>query len=172
MLVASRIAFRFENTVRIVAQVEAVNAVGHEVTLLGMVVKTDEFTRYEDESVLDLREFGLDDVTVGEWLDVRGYESQPGSVVATRVERIEAQEQVRLRGQFRATVQPNFAIVTVAVATSETTAFRLENAEPPGDRLTREEFFSLAPDRIVEVWGDWAGTVLAADRAAIEPLDD
>lgn len=171
-LVASRIAFRFENTVRVVAQVEAVNAVAQQVTLLGMVVKTDEFTRYEDESVLDLREFDLGDVTVGEWLDVRGYETQPGPVVATRVERIEAQEQARLRGQFRATTQPDFAIVTVAVSTSDTTAFRLENAEPPGDRLTREEFFSLAPGRIVEVWGDWTGMALAADRAAIEVLDD
>ena len=72
-------------------------------------------------------------------------------MVATRVVRVEAQEQVRLRGQFRATEQPDFAIATVAISTSETTAFRLENAEPPGDRITREEFFSLAPDQIVFV---------------------
>lgn len=172
VLIANCIAFQFENTVRIVARVEAVNAVGRELTLLGMVVTTDEFTRYEDDSVLDLTEFDLGDIAVGEWVDVRGYEASPGPVVATRVVRVEAQEQVRLRGQFRATEQPDFAIATVAISTSETTAFRLENAEPPGDRITREEFFSLAPDQIVEVWGDWTGTALAADRAAIKVLDD
>jgi Domain of unknown function (DUF5666) len=173
-LVASRIAFETGNTVRIVAQVSAVNAASGSLRLLGLEVASDEFTRFEDDSALDLREFDLGDVAVGDWLDVRGYQqaADAGTVVATRVERIDAQEQVRLRGPFRAVVAPNFAILTVAVTTSDSTVFRLENAEPPGDRLSREQLFDLAIDEIVEVWGDWTGASLAADRVVIKVCDD
>lgn len=174
VLVASRIGFEVENTVRIVAQVSSVDAAGGTLALLGLDVATDEFTRFEDDSALDLREFDLGDVAVGDWLDVRGYEQPAGSgtVVATRVERIDAQEQVRLRGPFQATVEPDFAILTVTVTTSDSTVFRLESAEPPGDKLTREQFFALAPDQIVEAWGDWTGAALAADRVVIKVCDD
>ncbi len=173
-LVASRIAFEIENTVRIVARVSAVNAASGRLVLLGLEVATDEFTRFEDDSALDLREFDLGDVAVGDWLDLRGYEqaADAGTIVAMRVERIDAQEQERLRGPFRATVAPNFAILTVAVTTSESTVFRLENAEPPGDRLTRIQFFDLAIDEIVEAWGHWTGAALAADRVVIKVRDD
>jgi hypothetical protein len=174
LLVANRIAFEVENTVRIVAQVGAVDAASGNLMLLGLEVATDEFTRFEDDSVLDLREFDLGDVVVGDWLDVRGYEepADSGAVIATRVERIDAAEQVRLRGPFQYTVEPNFAIVTVDVTTSDSTVFRIENVEPPGDRLTRDMFFYLASGQIVEAIGDWTGTALAADRAVIKLVDD
>jgi hypothetical protein len=138
-------------------------------------VATDEFTRYEDDSVLELREFDFGDIAVGDWLDVRAYEEEPeGSnhVVATRIERIDAQEQVRLRGPFRNPASPNFDILSILVTTSDATVFRLENAEPPGDALTRAEFFSLATGEIVEAWGQWSGTAVAADRVEIKVCDD
>jgi hypothetical protein len=174
MLVAHKIEFDVENTVRIVAQVSAVDAGSGSLALLGLEVATDEFTRFEDDSVLDLREFDLGDIAVGNWLDVRGYEEPigSGSIVATRVERIDAAEQVRLRGPFQYTTEPNFAIVTVDVTTSDSTVFRIENVEPPGDRLTRDMFFYLATGQIVEAFGDWTGTALAADRAVIKVSDD
>ena len=174
VLVASRIAFEVENTVRIVAQVSAVDAGSGSLELLGLEVMTDEFTRFEDDSVLDLREFDLGDIAVGNWLDVRGYEEPTGSgtIVATRVERIDAAEQVRLRGPFQYTVEPNFAIVTVDVTTSDSTVFRIENVEPPGDRITRDMFFDLATGQIVEAYGDWTGAALAADRVVIKVADD
>jgi hypothetical protein len=174
MLVAHKIAFEVENTVRIVAQVSAVDAGSGSLALLGLEVTTDEFTRFEDDSVLDLREFDLGDIAVGNWLDVRGYEEPigSGSIVATRVVRIDAAEQVRLRGPFQYTTEPNFAIVTVDVTTSDSTVFRIENVEPPGDRLTRDMFFYLASGEIVEAFGDWTGTALAADRAVIKVSDD
>jgi len=173
VLVAHKIAFEVENTVRIVAQVQATSPDGG-VTLLGFEVATDEFTRYEDDSVLELREFDFGDIAVGDWLDVRAYEEPEGSsdVVATRIERIDAQEQVRLRGPFRNPAAPNFDVLSILVTTSDSTVFRLENAEPPGDRLTRDQFFSLATDEIVEAWGQWSGTAVAADRVEIKVCDD
>jgi hypothetical protein len=173
LLVAHKIAFEVENTVRIVAQVQATDPYGG-VTLLGFEVATDEFTRYEDDSALELREFDFGDIAVGDWLDVRAYEEPEGSndVVATRIERIDAEEQVRLRGPFRNPASPNFDILSILVTTSDSTVFRLENVEPPGDRLTRDQFFYLAGGEIVEAWGDWTGTALAAQRVEIKVRDD
>jgi len=58
------------------------------------------------------------------------------------------------------------------VTTSDSTLFRTENVEPPGDQLTRDMFFYLASGEIVEAFGDWTGTALAADRAVIKDSDD
>jgi len=172
VLVASRIAFPFENDVRIVAQVEAIGQDG--ITLLGLDVATDEFTRYEDDSALDLREFDLGDIAVGDWLDLRGYEESEGSnlVVATRVVRIDPADEMRLRGPFRDAAPPDFAILSIAVTTTVDTRFRLENLEDDsGEVLTPDQFFAMAVGEIVEAWA-WYGAPLVADRVEIKVCDD
>ena len=172
LLVAHKIAFEVENTVRIVAQVQATDPYGG-VTLLGFEVATDEFTRYEDDSVLELREFDFGDIAVGDWLDVRAYEESEGSndVVATRIERIDAQQQVRLRGPFRDPASPNFDILSILVTTDPYTCFIVEGGKC-SDGMTAAEFFADAEGEIVEAWGQWSGTAVAADRVEIKVCDD
>jgi hypothetical protein len=121
-------------------------------------------------SVLALRDFGLDDVVVGTWLDVRGYEQPAGSgrVVATHVVRIDPADGVRLRGPFRDPAPPSFDILSVLVTTSDATRFVLEG----NVRLTAAEFFTQAPGELVEAWGTWSAPVLSAQRVEIKISDD
>ena len=116
VLVAHKIAFREVDEIRVVAQVSALAPYG-EFVLLGLQVAPTDTTVYQDMSVLALRDFGLDDVVVGTWLDVRGYEEPAGSgrVVATHVVRVDPADGVRLRGPFRDPAPPSFDILSVLV---------------------------------------------------------
>jgi hypothetical protein len=170
VLVALKVKFKEISEIRIVAEIDQLVAADGSMTLLGVVVSTDEGTRYEDMSALALRDLGFENLVVGNWVDVRGYEDPAGSnaVTATRVVRIDPSDVVRLRGPFLALVRPDFHILSVLVATGETTRFVLEE----GIRLTSDEFFDQAPGEVVEAWGSWANDELSAERVEIKVNDD
>jgi Domain of unknown function (DUF5666) len=170
VVVAAKVAFMQVSTIRVVAQVTAVNVAKPSVTLLGLDVAADGTTQYEDTSTLHLRDFGIDDLAVGDWVDLRAYEEPEGSnaLIATRVMRINAAESVRLRGPFREPARPDFHIVSVLVGTTDATRFLLE-----GDiHLTQAEFFAQATDKYVEAWGSWNGARLNASRVEIKVDED
>jgi hypothetical protein len=169
VLVATRICFEQVNTIRIVAQVDGLTTDG-SMELLGLAVATDDATRYEDMSQLDQRDFGFEDLTGGTWVDVRGYEEPAGSgtVLATRVVRIDPADAVSLRGPFGEPLRPDFHILSVLVRTTDQTRFRLEG----NIVLTLDQFFTAAEGQMVEAWGSWSGTALTADRVEIKVDDD
>lgn len=169
-LVASRIAFMQVSEVRIVAQIADLDGAARTLTLLGLEVATDAMTHFEDLSLLRMRDFGFDDLTLGAWVDVRGYETAEGNglVLATRVVRIDAADSVRLRGPFRDPQRPDFHILTVRIDTTDTTRFVLEG----NVRLTLDQFFTQAPGELVEAWGSWNGVALVADRVELKVSDD
>ena len=169
-LVATRIAFMQVSDVRIVAQVADLDPLARTLGLLGVEVATSDVTHFQDMSQINLRDFGFDDLTIGVWADVRGYEDPEGSgaVHATRVVRIDPAEQVRLRGDFRDPVRPGFRILAVYVETTTATRFVLEG----NVRLTADEFYAQAPGELVEAWGSWSAGTLAADRVEIKVSAD
>jgi hypothetical protein len=170
VLVAMKICFRQVSAIRMVAQVAALNAANLSITLLGVDVAADAGTRYEDMSTLRLREFGIEDLGVGDWVDLRAYEEPQGSnaLIATRVVRINPADSVQMRGPFREPARPDFHIVSVLVGTTDATRFLLER----DIHLTAAEFFAQAVDRDVEAWGRWNGTALTAEKVEIKADDD
>lgn len=169
VLVAHKIAFREVSEIRVVAQVESL-APGGKLVLLGLEVATTDTTVYRDMSRLARRDFGFDDLAVGTWLDLRGFEEPAGSgrVVATRVACIDPADGVRLRGPFRNPAPPSFDILSVLVTTSGATRFVLEG----NVRITAAEFFAQAPGELVEAWGSWSAPALGAQRVEIKTGDD
>lgn len=169
VLVAQKIAFREVSTIRVVAQLDALSLSGH-LQMLGVDVTVADNTVFRDMSVLALRELGLDDLAVGNWLDVRGYEQPEGSgaVVATQVVRIDPTSDVRMRGPFRDPARPNFDVLSVLITTSDSTRFVLEG----NIRIAADEFFAQAPGEFVEAWGTWSAPVLSAQRVEIKVSED
>jgi hypothetical protein len=177
VLVATRIRFHVDNSVRMVSTVGALDAANDRLTVLGLQVSTDRNTRFEDESVAAIEPFSLDGLHTGDWVDVRGYESPAGSgrVYATRVERIDdlAAGEHRMRGPFRDPDPPGFDIVTVAVQTTDGTLYREETAPgEPAIRIDAATFFALEEETLVEARGTWAGGVLTAAYAIVKSCDD
>ena len=168
VLVALKVKFKQVSEIRIVAQIQGKTSASLEI--LGLQVATNDVTHYEDMSALALRNLSFADLAVGNWVDVRGYEEPAGSnrVTATRIVRVDAQEAVRLRGPFLDPAAPGFHILSVPVATVDSTRFVLEG----GVRLTQSEFFIQAVDQIVEAWGTWSNAAITADRVEIKVAED
>jgi hypothetical protein len=177
VLVATRIRFHIDNSVRMVSAVSAIDVAAERLTVFGLQVSTDRNTRFEDETAAAIEPFGIGDLHTGDWVDVRGYEypADSGRVLATRIERIDdlAANGHRMRGPFRNPAQPDFDILAVAVRTTGDTLFRQETMPgEPAVRIDATAFFALDQETLVEARGTWSGTRLLAEYAIVKHCDD
>lgn len=98
-LVADHIEFKLESTIKVEAPIQSVDYAAGTVTVLGIVFNVTDTTQYDDDSDLDVTFFDLEDMAVGEWVEIRAYvDDATGSVLATRVERDDAEDEVELEG--------------------------------------------------------------------------
>jgi hypothetical protein len=170
VLVAAKIDIRQAGAeaVRITALVDAVSVAAGAFVTLGITVRTDSSTRMEDNSNADLERFGLTDLAVGDYVEVRGMEFPAGSgeVVAARVEREDPEARTELRGFVQLVAQPSFAILGVTVSTGGTTEFHDETDAA----ISANAFFAqLAPGTLVAARGaEIADRVIAATRVELE----
>lgn len=170
VIVAEEIDFRNDDDVRIEAVVDAVDSAAGTVVLLGITVRVDELTRFDDQSDDDLRQFGLDDINVGDFLEVRGTEEPPGSreVLASLIEREDDDENgTELRGFVESIAEPSFVILGVTVETDAATEF------DDGAGSAAEFFSRLRVGSLVEADGtEIADQTLLAEEVEFEDDDD
>jgi hypothetical protein len=164
VLVADEVELKLTGTIRIESLVEDVQAT--QLTVLGVVVNVNESTRIEDKSDADVRPFALADVSVGDFVELRGFEDASG-IVATRLEREDFDNEVVIRGFVESTSDPDFTILGVTVQTVQTpdgTRFSDENDSD----ITPAEFFGQAQGSLVEVVGTLSNGTIIADEVDIE----
>ena len=161
VLVADEVEFEREGTIRIGAIVEAVQA--NQLTLLGIDVTVNSGTEFEDQSSQDVQDFELGDVSVGDYVEVRGFEDM-GSLIATRLERDEDPNEVSLRGFVDAVNDPEFTILGVTIRTDGNTEFEDDNDQT----ISASDFFNQALGSLVEAEGENQGGVIIADEVELE----
>ena len=169
VLVASAVAFHHNGNVILQSQVTAVDAMAGTLTVLGITVSVTSGTRLEDHSMNDDGMFSLGDISVGDVVGVRGYESPAGSgmLVATFLEREPPSSTVIVAGPYGAATSPNFTVFGVTVDASMATLL--------GDhwtKLTLDEFNAQAAGQNVAVFGTLVGTSVQATVAKILPHRD
>ena len=149
VLAVEKLRFR-SNRVRIHAEVSSdadVDAADDALWLLGIPVRIDARTRLRDQRD-DLAGFGLDDVSAGDFLEIRGVARSDGTVTADRLERARPDD-LRLRGPVDMIERADgvFTILGVEISVGSGTAFRDD-----ADRVLSEfEFFArLTAGMIVE----------------------
>ncbi len=163
-IVADEVKFRRQGELEISSQVESVNLAAGSLVVLGQSVRTTEITRFEDKSAADVEQFDLSDLRVGDWVEIDAYSDASG-LVATLLEREDAQVAIELRGVASDVLQPDFSIAGVAVTTDAQTEYRDTN----GDSITDAAFFAAAATgREVKVRGTLVGDTLLAERAELE----
>jgi hypothetical protein len=173
-ILADRVEFRVspdDTNVEVAGFVSAVNAAAGTVTIegLGVVAQVDAATRLEDrtgnDGVLTLAE-----LAAGDYVEVRGVENESvatNDVRATRLERLEAGDEVILRGPVQEIDEPDLRILGVIIQSGSAT-FR----DVADDPISQTEFFDTlidgdvvkasAPDSAV------AGSVMVAEELEIE----
>ena len=162
VLVAREIDFEDEGNVRIDALVDAVDAAAGTVTLLNVTVQIDGQTSLEDNSDAELRIFSIADINVGDWLEVRGSEIAAGTLLASQVERDEADDESRIRGIATDVADPSFRILGVDIDTDANTEF---------EGTDSATFFATADGQLVEADGDLNGGRFLATQVEFEDDD-
>lgn len=167
-LVAKKIVFKQESSVRLAALVDSVDATNGTFTALGLTIVVNDSTRKEDHAS-DVRFFKLSDLRVGDWVEVAGYAdpASPGRLIATRLERDQPENEVELRGPATDIGTSNLKVFGVNVELLPDTEFEDGDAS-----ISASDFLARAAGAIVDIEGTWNGTSLLADKAEIEHEDD
>ena len=171
-LVASKIQFEHRATVRLRAQIDALDTTSspNTLTVLGVNITVTDMTRFEDETAANLATFNLSNLQIGSWVEVRGTESPAGSnqLMASRIERLEIQSNVELAGPVKTATQPQFTILAVPVNTTGTTMF----SDATGMSTTAGAFFTGLIGQYADAHGTWDGTAFTALSATLENQED
>lgn len=162
-IVATKIEFRQEGDIELAGRVDAVNAAGNSFVVFGATVRTTAVTRFEDKSSADLERFSLADLRVGDFVEVYAYRDA-GGLVATLLEREDAQSAVELRGIATDVAPPNLRVGGIAATTGPQTEYR----DNSGVSISAASFFAAAPGRDVKLRGSLVNNVVLADRAELE----
>lgn len=172
VLVAEKVELRRSKNIRIESSVDAIDAAAGTITLLGITVNVDMSTRMEDKTDADLSPFNLSDISVGDFVEIRGSEFPAGSgeIIAQRLERDDLDDESTLQGNVAAIDEPTFEILGVTVQTDGRTEF-----EDESDRsVSGSDFFAqLTINRVVKAKGiEIADGVLLAEEVETEDDDD
>jgi hypothetical protein len=154
---ASKVDIRLGTAVRVTAIVDSVDSATESLVMLGITIDIDSLTRLEDQSSADVEPLAIDDLNAGDYLEVRGGERPSGSgrVLASILEREDADTETELQGFVSAVNEPAITILGVTIETNGATEFRDVDDSP----ITASEFFSRVA----------AGTLVKADGAESSP---
>jgi hypothetical protein len=166
VLVASKVQFKRQASSRIEARVDSIDAAANRLVVLGIDVTVNANTRVEDNGDQPVPNFNLGSIVAGDFVEVRGSElpAESNDVVASRLERRRAEEEVRLRGVVDSASAPSFTILGVTIQTNGGTEF--ENSSD--GTLSADDFFSDAVGRSVEAKGTVSGGVFIAREVEFE----
>jgi uncharacterized protein DUF5666 len=166
VLVATKVQFKRQASSRIEARVDSVDAAANKLVVLGIDVTVNANTRVEDKGDQRVPNFNLGSIVAGDFVEVRGTElpAESNDVVASRLERDQPEDEVRLRGVVDAASAPSFTILGVTIQTDAGTDF--ENSSEGS--ISADDFFSDAVGRNVEAKGTVNGGVFTAREVEFE----
>ena len=162
-LIATRIEFRRESNVEISALVDSVNVTAGSLVVLGVTVRTNALTRFEDHSDADLPRFSLADLRAGDYVELSAYDDG-GGLLASLLERDDADDRLEVEGPASAVAAPEFTIAGIRITTNDQTEFRNND----GGSISAASFFAAAAGREVKVRGALVGNTVLADQAELE----
>ncbi len=162
-LVATKVEFKRHSTLRLAGPVESVDSASNTFVVLGVTVVVSANTLREDHEG-DNHFFSLADLRAGDWVEVGGYsEAGTSRLLATRLERDDADDQVELRGPASDVGATGLKVFGVEVQLTSGTEY--QDGDLP---ITAAEFLARAPGSIVEADGTWTGAAIVADEVDIE----
>lgn len=147
---------------------ENVDVAGSTVTVLGVQWEVRSETELRDKSSSDVDPFTLNDLSVGDLIQVRGY-LDGTTPVAARIERDDSQSDARLRGPVTSIAgvgSSRVEIMGTEILGDGLTIYRDFDNSP----MSQQDFFdALAAGVFVEAkWDPFSSTSAAADELSLE----
>ncbi len=169
VLQADEVEFKFDNDVKIEADIEAIDADNGTITLLGITVAINDQTRVRDDRDEE-RMFDISDLAEGDRVEVKGY-VEGDVVIATRLERDEADTSATLQGPVDAFDVNNMTVTLLGITVSVDagTEYEIDEVESV---LAGDFFGYLAEGMIVKVkWDPFVDVTGPATELEIESED-
>ena len=166
---AKEIRIHQRSNLNLEGAVQAVDLDLSTVTVLDVVFEISNQTKMKDESDRGERFFDLTDLTVGDFVEIKGFIDNKGHNIATKMKRENENEddehETKLKGTVSNIIDFSFDIVGVNVISNENTLF--EGTD--GDDVTQATFFEqLLDDMLVEVKGQIVDDIFVAFKVEIE----
>lgn len=170
-LVAEEAKLRRRGRLLLDAVVDEVNAEANTMLVMGVEVSTTATTVWKDDSEDDEHYLNLGRLGSGDRVEVNGYQNASGELVATSVEREDADGEAvyRLRGPIADLANmPNFTLFGITITTDVTTEFETSSS------ITSSQFFTESTEgTVVEVKGTVTGSSqIQARSVEVEEEDD
>ena len=149
---ATQIAFE-DNAVHVAGVAEAVDSEGQALSIFGVTISSSATVRFTDERD-HLASFSLDDIAVGDFIDVRG--TQQGNVVIAREIVRTAASDTLLRGVARDIdgSAHTLTLLGTPIVTDTSTQFR---SSPGGQSMSADDFFAALREGQTLVEARWTG---------------
>ena len=168
VLVADRIVIRLPSVLEIRADIEALDIDTASVTVLGIDVTTNDWTLFRDDSDADIYEFWLDDLAIGDRVEIRAY-LEDSTVVATRLERDNPSGEVTLKAPVESIDRPSLTLLGVTASATEETVFQGADFQV----IDADTFFeTVALGSLVKAQGTYDGTSILADKLFLRVCQD
>ena len=170
-LLAQKIRIHQQTNLNLEGAIEAINLDLGTVTVLGSEFEVNNQTKMKDESDNGERFFDLADLTIGDFVELKGFVDSEGKNIATKMKRENENEntETELKGKVSNILNFGFSIVGVTITTNESTLFEGIN----GDEVVQAVFFEqLQNDMLVEVEGQLVEGIFVALKVKIEENDD
>lgn len=168
VLVAQQITIQPTNAIRAEGNVESIDVANRTLSLLGVTFAIRDLTRLEDKTNANVDPLTLNDLGLGDRLEVRGY-LDGATVVAVRVDREDQRDRARLRGPI--TVE-DAAAGTLAILNVEITGQSgITDYEDINDAaITQAQFHDSVEvnDFVSADWDVFSATTEVADGLSIE----
>ncbi len=145
--------------------VEAVDADGATLKLLGETVRVDGRTLYADNSAGRIRKFNLAKLASGDCAFVAAERASDGALTARLLVRVDTDKLAVLQGRVTSATSTGLNVGGVElVFISSTKIFRATGAE-----LTQDQALALAPGTLVRAAGLYTGKKILATRVVVLP---
>jgi Domain of unknown function (DUF5666) len=139
-LVASKVQIRVESSSRVYGLVDSTSPLH----VFGANVAVGASTQLEDKSSAQIRPFKLSDLHTGDFAQVRGVEQTAGTLNATILERLNADNKVEMEGVARNPSDPTFTVLgaTITVDSSVQLNGSGGSGGSGGGGMTQSQFFT------------------------------
>lgn len=155
VLQATRITLLPSGISRLRGQVESIDPRHGTIQVLGNRFTGDALTGYRDTSSLGNHFFSLEDLRIGDYVEIHG-SPQGDSWTATRIERLDDAGEVTLKG-------PVLSLLSDTEIRVMGVTVDISNADISGE---------LTPGRLVTVFGQRSGDLILASQVTVHELPD
>jgi hypothetical protein len=169
ILIASKVKIFPLSNIRVESTVDSVDLVSLSIVVQGQLFFLDEKTQLEDNSIARITEFSLNDLSPGDWVEIRGYELN-NVYTLTRLERDDPETDVRIQAPVDENgidqTNKTISILGITISTNASTEYEDINDQSMSENL----FFSTVQetDLVKAKWQNFTSNTVPVDELSLE----